>query len=253
MSYIVPWVEYNQISPENFKHICEGIRLWRDSQLVRTIFISTKPGAHGLITRLRQDFGFTIRVIPGLKLTTLLTKLDDEAGWDKIAQEIQRIKDNSQPSLILLEGETASKKYIHGLEAVDLEKLKVCFSKLPPGKYLWWPMGSRNPEYQQRYLNLLQASQGRFGIISNHIASDAFIPHTDRLAFFNLCVATLQGMGQYLRTPNMLWFYGPDSPWWQDEQAKQAVQACKNHWAMVYPGFERWVEGSKNIINELKR
>lgn len=252
MTYITPWVEYNQITPENFQHIVQGVKLWRDSGFVRTLFISTVFGPHRLVPRMQEEVGPNIRLLPGLKFTPMVSALDDELGWNLAASELTRVKNSTKAPLIIIDLETVSKQYIQGNVSVDLNKLEVCFNKLPPGKYLMWPMGSRNLDYQGRYLNILNASKGRVSIISNHIASSSFVTHTERLAFYNTVKTTLRSFGNYGPIASQLWFYGPDSPWWQDEEVNAALNAVPvGDWAIVYPGFDRWVDGSMSIISHI--
>jgi len=260
---IVPWIEVNTLDERDTANAVEGLLFWR--RVTDTAIVSTVGGCSALYPRLRQRVP-DMRIIPGLKTNDFLTQFDDLEGWRKVGREVKAICQaavGDGPCLVLLENESASRDELAGREELDSgrlrEGLKLAFPTDQSIEVIWYPsMVGETEKTQQCAERLCQAAADTLSVRFTDLSMGG--PKSLGNRWSKRGKQTLDRLAKKQTIP-MLYFYGPGSRWWQDEQIKSALtligppptKRSGGRWVIIYPGAKHWTKAARSISNELSQ
>ena len=244
---IIPWIEVNSPDPSGIDHAVEGLLVWK--RVTDTAIVSTIPGLAGIYREFRRRVP-QMRIIPGIKTNDALPQLDSVDGWRTVGQQIRAVCDASGQTIVVLENESASKRYVHGEYEIDLDRLRRGLQQLPDGvEIIWYPsVTGASVAQQQRGEDLCRVVADVLDV--RFIDLSLNCPAAVRYKWSKLGRARLEKLARKPTIP-MLYCYGPGSRWWMDEQIPDALTHVKGGWVILYPGGKRWPEAARSITRIL--
>ncbi|MGD2110308.1 MAG: hypothetical protein PVI86_13085 [Phycisphaerae bacterium] len=268
MPKIAAWVEVNSRSNTAIENATNGIRAWGQSGAVDAVIISTVPGSESLFTlfyAVCAEAGVTL--VPGIKTERAMPlvtgrdgkvyrKLDDYRAWTTISYAVALASNNAQSSVVLLENETATKGHTLGQIEFDPAQWSKAIRQLPQGvQVLWYPtVTSSEPDRRLRQLELLwyvMAEHPDVLLVDNSIDREGSYLSTHGQTNLGYLEALNASFYPDSARPlyRMLYCYGPDSRWWQDDAIVPLIvgPAGEENWVILYPGAERWRKAAEQI------
>ena len=255
---ILPWLEVNYLEPWRIDECVAGIKFWEE--VTDTVIISTIAGKTELYRDLLARDDINIKIIPGLKTSSIMgNRFDESSKWVEVGEEVKKICDAAQTDKIIFEHETALKNHRdnYGLGgSINHWRLYKALKKLPQDiNYIWYPAFIGNqPEWLEWYYRVsITANMALTNVDYTDRTWDdplnfplRFLPRSvvyERLKWINKIIS-----GELLP---MAYFYGPGSQWWMDEQISVLLDEHPDN-LIVYPGSRRWVEASEKISGYIK-
>jgi len=257
---LIPWVELNKATPANVDSVVAGLVQWR--VVTDRAFVSVVPGNASVYHELKKRVP-DMRILPGLKTNDLLSQFDDVDGWGRIGKEMTAILSGSGEDHIVLENESAIRAYLEGKQPIHLPELRKGLQSLPPNVHvIWYPsIVGESEEMQARAAAVCRIAVEVLSV--RFVDLSASGPKTLQSKWARLAKQQLSLISDRPVVP-MLYFYGPGSRWWQDDQIGGALAAATTdfrdsvkqdalaeHWIILYPGAKRWHEAAASIAAEL--
>lgn len=255
----MPWVECNL--PRQLDNTIAGLKIW--GTLFDTAIVSTTPGNADLLKRIKSSVP-GVRIIPGMKTFSILQDFDSAEEWQQVRAEIVAAMQAVGENTVIFENEWA----VRGLwgdrdfepQDLDLERLEAAMraADFPSGvTYYWYPsVPSRDKRAQDLAESIVRVAQkvlGNVVLVDNASVNGPGAARSDSNVRAGEAIAAL-GDG---KVAAILYCYGPDSPWWQDEQIPDAIklahQGHKLNTLILYPGQDRWAEAAQRITGILER
>ena len=244
---LIPWIEVNTIGEDAVDNAAAGLAVW--GRITDTAIVSTVPGCDTIYRRLR---GLVpgMRIIPGMKTSRCMSRFDSVEGWKKVAHEVRLVCAASGEKRVALENEGAVKGYWRGEYEIDLDRLRAGLNELPKDiEFIWYPaLVGENETAQDR-------TEAVCRIVSEvlNVRFTDFSAAGPRSLRYGWTLAASKRMKQVARNPTIpiLYFHGPGSRWWQDDQIHEALAATEGKSVIVYPGITRWREAARSFVDTL--
>ncbi|MGD2108835.1 MAG: hypothetical protein PVI86_05525 [Phycisphaerae bacterium] len=247
---IVPWIELNTSRASAMNRTVEGLRAWHaDPELaIDTAIVSTTPGHEGIYTELRRRVP-GMRIIPGMKTWTILQRFDSVEGWREVSRHVAAALAESHEHELLLDNETAIKKYRRGEYDIDLRHLREGLRLLPRDiKYIWYPSIHGSGD----------AVQERFAVVCGVAAEVLDVRFTDRSVHGPQALGdswlkkAQERLDRFSEAPSIpiIYCYGDDR-WWPDARIPDALEQTDKPLVILYPGAKRWTEAALKITEVL--
>ncbi len=246
---IIPWIEVNAGTTRAIDSAAAGLRRWMD--VTDTAIVSTVRGGARIYPMLRDRVP-GMRIIPGLKTNDLLKRFDSKKGWTAVVREIQAIRAAGGEDTVLLENESAIRAYLDGAYEIDAGLLKESLELIPKDlRIIWYPgVVGESEATQDRAELLCRAAQATLDVRFTDLSFSS--PAAVRYRWSRLGRQRLERLAKAPLIP-LLYFYGPGSKWWQDEQFHEALDHCGDNWVIIYPGAKRWRQAARILSKELVR
>lgn len=250
---IVPWLELNENRAASAREAVDGLREW--SKITNTATITTVPGLALLYDLLREEVP-GMRIIPGLKTNDALTNFDTVAGWERIAAELRDMAERTGSKVVVLENESAVEAYRLGQEDVRSDHFRLGLQQLPANLTIWWypAMTGATVGEQERmeWICRLLASVSPNVIFLDHQSCGG-----PRGLTYSWSIKGREKLDDIVRAvPGtsiipMLYFYGPGSRYWQDDQVEEALVAAASDRVIIYPGAVRFKKVAEEFVKAL--
>jgi len=246
---LLPWIEVNVVTTRAVDNAVAGLRRWTD--VTDTAIVTTAPGGARIYPLLRDRVP-GMRIIPGLKTNDLLKRFDSPAEWASVVRALRAIRSASEESTILLEHESAIRAYLDGTYEIDEDRLKESLRLIPKDlEIIWYPgLVGESDVTQQRAALLCRAAQATLNVRFTDLSRSG--PAAVGYRWARIGKQRLSRMAKEPAIP-LLYFYGPGSKWWHDEQLREALALCDDGWVIIYPGAKRWQQASRVLSKELLR
>jgi len=246
---IVPWIEVNVVTTRAIDNAAAGLRRWKD--VTDTAIVSTAPGGARIYPMLRDRVP-SMRIIPGLKTNDLLKRFDSPVAWASVVRELRAIRAASGETTILLEHESAIRGYLDGAYEIDEGQLQESLRQVPKDwEIIWYPgLVGESDAAQDRAALLCRAAQAVLTVRFTDLSRSS--PAAVGYRWSRMGKQRLARLAKEPTIP-LLYFYGPGSKWWQDDQLREALALCSDGWVILYPGAKRWQRASQVLSKELLR
>ena len=114
-----------------------GLHEW--SQLAHHAIVTTVPGMSRIYPMLDNRIP-GLHIFPGLKTNAALKRLDDVDGWQRVGAELSDMAKRCGSNTVVLENESAVRKFGLGEEVLDWDKFRKAMEYLPKDlKIIWYP------------------------------------------------------------------------------------------------------------------
>ena len=245
---IIPWVEStNSRKSIKVDDLVDGLVVW--SKITDTAIVSTSPGGESLYpVLLARVPGITI--IPGVKTHELLPRFDSVTGWKAVARQVTAVLKAAGGKRVLLENETACKKYFNGEQEIDLDRLREGLRQLPAGiEVIWYPSITGAGERQrQRCERVCRIAAEVLDVLFVNLSMNS--PKALRHKASHRGKQRLDKIAKKPTIP-MMYCYGPGSRWWMDEDIPGALKHVMGGRVILYPGGKRWPQAARSITKLL--
>lgn len=245
---VIPWVELNTSNPSTVDTVVEGLLAWQ--KITDTAIVSTVPGKESLYRVLRRRVP-EMRIIPGIKTTSLLSRFDSVRGWEKISRSVRDALKYASENEIVLENETAFLRVRRGEETVNLRRLRQGLKTLPAGiKVIWYPgIAGVNEAMLKRYEDVCKVVAD---VLDVRFVDFSFDGHKARAnPWRKKAQELLNALSEHATIP-ILYCYGIDR-WWRDEQLLDVLRSVTKDEVILYPGIKRWSQAARSISGHLSQ
>ena len=240
-----------------------GLSIW--SEVAEDAVVITMPGRSGLFQDLRQRVP-EINVIPGLKTYSYFLRPDNSLkpfdtieAWSQIADEIVAICSASGQLRVMLENEVPIAPVWQDLDhEIDYDQLAIGLSQLPSEvEIIWYPsLPGESNESRARMVRVCNVVESTIGDVT-FIDLSASTPQALLYDWYSLVPRNMLWQIADRQTSPIMYFYGPDSEWWQDDDIPDAAEYIYQHWGvgtevMIYPGLDHWIDGARSMVDHLK-
>ena len=240
---IVPWIEVNTLESKAIDDAASGLLIWRN--VTDTAIVSTVPGCADLYSQLRKKVP-GMHIIPGIKTNACLKAFDSVPGWRIVADQVRAVCEAAGERRVVLENESALKEYWRGSLDIDLDRLRDGLGRLPQGiEIIWYPsMVGESSEVQQRAERLCRVAAEVLDVRFTDLSING--PRSVSYRWSKRGKRRLEKLARKATIP-ILYFYGPGSRWWQDDQLFQPLELAGEGWVIIYPGVKRWRRAADSI------
>ena len=245
---LIPWIEVNK--REAVDAAVAGLLEW--SHIADTAIVTTVPGELDIYDEISGRVP-ELQIIPGLKTNDLLRKgFDNMEGWERIGHKLEDMAQRCGSDTVVLENESAVRKYGLGNETLDWDTFRKAMEELPRDReIIWYPaITGADDESQNRMQKLCCAvvkHHPRVTLVDRGFSNPAAVRwNWSKEARLRLALIGAP-------TIPMLYFYGPDEDYWQDEQIHKALEHVKKAAeVIIYPGAARFEDAAKGIRKALE-
>ncbi len=244
------WLEMNK--PEHVESTVAGFCSAVQSTPVS--IVTTVPGETKLYSRLCSSVprvGFNA----GFKTHAVLGEnFASPEGWRDIQRAVMDAVWRTQTYVVVLDHETALATVLDGTQVIDHEELKDAIkgAHLPTNvTYEWYPgIGAWNTKMQGIARAVCVTAQEAIPDLGFLDGASLSGPKSRTWGPNVRAGEMLQELADKPPVP-ILYCYGPDEGWWQDDDLAEALHLVQDGEAILYPGHERWAEAAAGISERL--
>jgi hypothetical protein len=159
--------------------------------------------------------------------------------------------------VVLLENEWTLNPYLDGEYELDHELFRQGLEQLPRDvKYIWYPGLLGSGERLERYVAVIEVVADTLGAQFTCLSIAGPAEAFTTIHWSEDARELLRSLSPGEPTIPLLYFYGPDTYWWEDEQIHEALGLSRSLWGegatvLIYPGFTRWPDAAQSIADLL--